>query len=433
MEESGTGSTCAFCFSSVAPLRCSACRSVNYCTVKCQHDDWERHKHDCTIGKKQSLPIEGARDQIFHDLEMNRVIFICGATGCGKSSQVPKMLYEAGMTVLCTQPRRLAVISVAKRVAEELEVDLGIEVGYHVGQQNQSSAFTDLLFISAGMLLEYFRSQGGKALDKYNVVVIDEVHERSVENDLILSCIKSFMKENKQLKLVIMSATAEFKRYSDYFSTLTDHLKMVAVDQMSSTEAPSYEVQEVFLEEAIKMTATSPNSGDYQRVLEWMQEIASKAKDLEVSKEKQPLRYPLGSVWLQMIADVAWNFHLILLPFQHILVFLPTYRAMETVHSILLDKLVLAEAQKLAAARVKLSVLHSTVDTTEAVESLTQDNTDSFRTIFLATNIAESSVTIPGLSHVIDSCLTNEIHWEPAAQTSVAKIAWSSQAQGTQR
>ncbi len=99
--------------------------------------------------------------QIVESVEHNRITFVFGPTGCGKSSQVPKLLLEHYDQVLCTQPRRLAAIAIATRVAEEMSCPLGEKVGFHVGNYNSSSiSKTKLLFASAGMLLEYFRSQG---------------------------------------------------------------------------------------------------------------------------------------------------------------------------------------------------------------------------------------------------------------------------------
>lgn len=108
--------------------------------------------------------------------------------------------------MLCTQPRRLAVVSIAKRVAEERGVLLGgDEVGYRIGQRPHYNNRTRIVFATAGILLEDLKAHGAAALTRYKVIVLDEVHERSVESDLVLACVREFMKEQRRVKLVLMS------------------------------------------------------------------------------------------------------------------------------------------------------------------------------------------------------------------------------------
>ena len=124
---------------------------------------------------------------ILNLVESNKIAIIRGGTGCGKSSQVPQILLEEyGSQIICTQPRRLAVVSVANRVSAERGTVLGEEVGYAIGQRRVSKSYTSILFCTMGILLEDLRSNGPSALDNVKVLILDECHERSAESDLVL-------------------------------------------------------------------------------------------------------------------------------------------------------------------------------------------------------------------------------------------------------
>lgn len=179
---------------------------------------------------KSRLPVEEHAERILAKIDDSRVTLIIGATGCGKSTQIPKIIrrhLDLRRRVLCVQPRRMAVVAVATRVAEELGEQLGgAEVGYHIGAAKLAELDkTKLLFVTAGILLESLKSNGESALAPYGAIIIDEVHERSCENDTALACLKQLMlhsKELSNLKLVLMSATADVSRYSDYVRRLCD-------------------------------------------------------------------------------------------------------------------------------------------------------------------------------------------------------------------
>ncbi|KAK1293103.1 Zinc finger CCCH domain-containing protein 31 [Acorus calamus] len=149
------------------------------------------------------LPVMALRDKIVEKIMENRVTLIVGETGCGKSSQVPQFLLDENVEpILCTQPRRFAVVAIAGMVAAARNCAVGEEVGYHIGHSNVSNASTTrskIVFKTAGVLLEQMRDKGLAAL-KYKVIILDEVHERSVESDLVLACVKQFMQRNNDLR-----------------------------------------------------------------------------------------------------------------------------------------------------------------------------------------------------------------------------------------
>ena len=158
-------------------------------------------------------------------LRSSQVVIIEGATGSGKTTQIPQFCVDAGFCddavtgarrlVACTQPRRVAAMSVAARVAEEMDVRLGDEVGYSIRFEECSSPRTTLKFMTDGMLLR--EAMIDPALEKYAVVLIDEAHERTVATDVLLGLLKDVLKRRPTLKLVVMSATLDAAKFQAYF------------------------------------------------------------------------------------------------------------------------------------------------------------------------------------------------------------------------
>lgn len=172
---------------------------------------------------RKSLPAYKYRTQFLEAMEANQVLIVVGETGSGKTTQLPQYLYEAGysngegkiLKIGCTQPRRVAATSVARRVAEEVGCELGEEVGYSVRFENESSSSTCIKYLTDGMLLREFLSD--PLLSTYSALMIDEAHERTVSTEIILSLLKDVTKERKDLKLIVASATINADKFSKYF------------------------------------------------------------------------------------------------------------------------------------------------------------------------------------------------------------------------
>ncbi|MDZ4730227.1 MAG: ATP-dependent RNA helicase HrpA [Xanthomonadales bacterium] len=180
----------------------------------------QRLKARPPINYDDALPITAARDEILAALQRHQVLIVAGETGSGKTTQLPKMLLQAGFgchrLIGCTQPRRIAATAMASRVAEELQTELGSVVGFQVRFREKLSAETYIKFMTDGVLLaETIRDP---LLLKYDAILIDEAHERSLNIDFLLGYLKTLLPRRRDLKLVITSATIDTEKFSAHFA-----------------------------------------------------------------------------------------------------------------------------------------------------------------------------------------------------------------------
>lgn len=169
---------------------------------------------------RKSLPIYAYREQLLAAVEAYQVLIIVGETGSGKTTQIPQYLHEAGYTkeglkIGCTQPRRVAAMSVAARVADELGVKVGNEVGYAIRFEDATSDKTVLKYMTDGMLLREFLTEPD--LGGYAALMIDEAHERTLHTDILFGLVKDIARFRPELKLLISSATMDAQKFAKYF------------------------------------------------------------------------------------------------------------------------------------------------------------------------------------------------------------------------
>ena len=166
---------------------------------------------------RESLPIHKYQDQIIETIQQNRVVLIAADTGAGKSTQVPQYLLESGFSrIACTQPRRIACFSLAKRVKYESLNIYGSTIGYKVRFDKNTTQDTKLVFLTEGVLIRQYASD--PSLSQYDVIIIDEVHERHVNSDFLLGILKRVLEMRSDLKLVLMSATVNAELFSGFFN-----------------------------------------------------------------------------------------------------------------------------------------------------------------------------------------------------------------------
>lgn len=169
---------------------------------------------------RKSLPIYSFREQLLDAISKYQVLIIVGETGSGKTTQIPQYLHESGYTknglkIGCTQPRRVAAMSVAARVAEEMGVKVGNEVGYSIRFEDATSDKTVLKYMTDGMLLREFLTEPD--LGAYSALMIDEAHERTLHTDILFGLVKDIARFRPELKLLISSATMDAQKFAKYF------------------------------------------------------------------------------------------------------------------------------------------------------------------------------------------------------------------------
>jgi ATP-dependent helicase HrpA len=320
------------------------------------------------------LPVVEQREQILAAIRAHPVVVVVSETGSGKTTQLPKMVCEAlgddSGRIGCTQPRRLAAASVSKRVAEELQVPLGDYVGYQVRFEDLTSRETRIKFMTDGILLA--ETQGDRDLMQYEALILDEAHERSLNIDFLLGYVKRLLLRRKDLKLVISSATLDAGAFAEFFSN--DGVPAPVI------EAPGrmFPVTEFFL----------PPFDD-----EDLPQHVARAVDYlnDVEPSGDVLIFLPGEREIRECADVLEG---------------RRYRGTEVLP--LFARLGLGDQQRVF-------------------------NPGNQRRLILATNVAETSLTIPRIACVIDSGTARVSRWSPGKGVQRLQIEAVSQASARQR
>ena len=171
--------------------------------------------------QRRFLPVYSVREELMQVIRENQVVVVVGETGSGKTTQMTQYLHEAGFTsygvIGCTQPRRVAAMSVAKRVSEEMGVELGKEVGYSIRFEDVTSTDTIIKYMTDGVLLRETLVESD--LDKYSAIIMDEAHERSLNTDVLFGIVKDIVARRRDFRLVVTSATLDSKKFAHFFGS----------------------------------------------------------------------------------------------------------------------------------------------------------------------------------------------------------------------
>ena len=306
----------------------------------------------------EELPVVQKREAILEAIREHQVVVLAGETGSGKTTQLPKLCLELGLGVYGmighTQPRRLAARSVSQRIADELNVPLGEQVGYQVRFTDKSHPGTLVKLMTDGILLAEI--QQDPFLNRYEVIIIDEAHERSLNIDFLMGYLKRLLPKRPDLKVIITSATIDVERFSKHFN----RAPIVSVSGRSYPVTVEYR--------PLMEQKESQDNDELDVELSIQQQIIEVIKEIQ-SLEKQGKAHPLGDV----------------------LVFLSGEREIRETA----DKL-----RRASFANTEIMPLYARLS---AADQQRVFASHSGRRIVLSTNVAETSLTVPGIRYVIDS------------------------------
>nr|KAF6281853.1 DExH-box helicase 34 [Pipistrellus kuhlii] len=332
--------------------------------------------------ERAALPIAQYGRRVLKTLQEHQVVVVAGDTGCGKSTQVPQYLLAAGFShVACTQPRRIACVSLAKRVGYESLSQYGSQVGYQIRFESTRSAATKIVFLTVGLLLRQIQRE--PSLPQYQVLIVDEVHERHLHNDFLLGVLRRLLPQRPDLKVVLMSATINISLFSSYFGG-------APVVQVPGRLFPITVVYQPI--EAAEPSVSKSEKLDPRPYLRVLEAIDNKYP----AEERGDLL-----VFLSGMAEIS---------------------------------AVLEAAQAYASHTQRWVVLplHSTLSVADQ-DKVFDVAPPGVRKCILSTNIAETSVTIDGIRFVVDSGKVKEMSYDSQAKLQRLQEFWISQASAEQR
>ncbi|XP_060202211.1 pre-mRNA-splicing factor ATP-dependent RNA helicase DEAH1-like isoform X1 [Lycium barbarum] len=326
---------------------------------------------------RKTLPIYHYRDDLLQAINDHQVLVIVGETGSGKTTQIPQYLHEAGYTkrgkIGCTQPRRVAAMSVAARVSQEMGVKLGNEVGYSIRFEDCTSEKTILKYMTDGMLLREFL--GEPDLASYSVIMVDEAHERTLSTDILFGLVKDIARFRPDLKLLISSATLDAEKFSDYFDC-----------------APIFK-------------------------------IPGRRFPVEIHYTKVP-----EADYMDAAVVTALQIH-VTQPPGDILIFLTGQEEIETAEEIIKHRI---RGLGTKIAELIICPIYANLPT-ELQTKIFEPTPEGARKVVLATNIAETSLTIDGIKYVIDPGFSKMKSYNPRTGMESLQVTPISKASANQR
>ncbi|XP_078480061.1 ATP-dependent DNA/RNA helicase DHX36 [Lampetra planeri] len=411
------------------------------------------------------LPSYGKKEELVELINSNRVVVVSGETGCGKTTQVTQFILDDYISrglgslcrVVCTQPRRISAISVAERVAAERaeSVGNGNSCGYQIRLQSRlPRSKGSVLYCTTGIILQWLRTD--RLLSSISHLVLDEVHERSLQSDVLLTIVKDLLNFRDDLKVILMSATLNAVKFSKYFG----NCPMIHIPGLT------FPVEEFLLEDVVEMTRYRPQNQD--RRPSWKKGFwqghhsrpEKKAKEEEY-QESWPSyartlqdRYSYNTITtLEMLdSDDKIDLQLIVALIRHIvlneedgavLVFLPGWDNISSLNDLLMAE----QMFRSGVDRFVIIPLHSLMPTVN--QTLVSSRCSLFslppqlsvfkrpppgvRKIVIATNIAETSITIDDVVYVIDGGKIKETNFDTNNNISTMTAEWVSLANAKQR
>lgn len=370
-----------------------------------------RRKSFPKITYNADLPVSERRDELKKLIRDNQVVVVCGETGSGKSTQLPKICLELGLgsrgLIGHTQPRRIAARSIAQRVADELQTPLGQGVGYKIRFNDETSEKTLIKLMTDGILLA--ESQTDRFFNRYEVIIVDEAHERSLNIDFLLGMLKRVLVKRRDLKVIITSATIDSQRFAAHFATPKGPAPIIEISgrtyPIEILYRPVDELKErrEERENLLRDDFAKPNERNHLRRAELDDEDMFEATLLDSVDELA--RRERGDI----------------------LIFMPTERDIfETAKLLKTHQIPGDDARR----KTEILPLYARLPSAEQQKIFGKT---SWRKIVIATNVAESSLTVPGIRYVIDPGLARISRYSARSKTQRLPIEPISQASADQR
>ncbi|XP_057674377.1 ATP-dependent RNA helicase DHX29 isoform X2 [Corythoichthys intestinalis] len=414
------------------------------------------------LAEREQLPVFQHRQRVLEALRRHRVVVVAGETGSGKSTQIPQFLLDElllggeaprACNIVVTQPRRISAMSLACRVSQELGCQDGPGsksslCGYQIRMENQSGEWTRLLYCTTGVLLR--KLQCDRHLSALTHIIVDEVHERSVQSDFLLTILKEVVSRRTDLQLILMSATADCHKFSNYFNRCpvlsipgrtfpveVFHLEDIVEETGYVLEKDSEYCQRVLEDEEEVVVSVTQKGGKTLQHQEVIVRASSPGWDLGPdldhfsSRTRQVLQYMNPNkinmdllVELISYLDKAPQFTAL---DGAVLVFLPGLSHIQQLFDLLSSDKRFKDKN-----RYRIVALHSTLSSKEQAAAFTVPPA-GVRKIVLSTNIAETGVTIPDVVFVIDTGKTKENKYHESSQMSSLVETFVSKASALQR
>lgn len=384
--------------------------------------------YQALLHSRMKLPIWNFKETLLKSIEDNQVVIVCGETGCGKSTQVPAFILENELSkgrdckVYCTEPRRISAISLARRVSEELgerRNDVGTSnslVGFAIRLENKVTAQTRLVYATTGIVMRML--ERSEDLAEVTHLVIDEVHERTLDGDFMLIVLRKLLPRRPTLRVVLMSATVNALKFSNYLS----HAPILNVP------GRTYPVETKFIEDVIETLQlddkeifnkvsqaedleadenTLTDSSRMNTFADVLQGYSERTRKTLAGLDEYRIGYNLVVQLLATIAitDTYASYS------KAILVFLPGIAEIRRLHNMLLGHRSFSQGWNIYP-------LHSTISTEEQERAFLVPQ-PGIRKIVLATNIAETGITIPDVTCVVDTGKHKEMRQFFASSISV--------------
>ncbi|XP_043842067.1 ATP-dependent RNA helicase TDRD9 [Dromiciops gliroides] len=366
--------------------------------------------------KYPDLPINRCKEEVISLIESNSVVIIHGATGSGKSTQLPQYVLDYYIhrstycNIVVTQPRKIGASSIARWISKERSWILGGLVGYQVGLEKIATKDTKLIYMTTGVLLQ--KIVGAKSLAEFTHVFIDEVHERTEEMDFLLLVVRKLLRTNSRfVKVILMSATINCREFADYFAVPVQNKMNPAY--VFEVEGKPHTIEEYYLNDLVHVNhiRLPTQLMDEPMITKEMYEVAISLIQLfdELDMKENGDKTLLSTNFVSERSSV--------------LVFLPGLGEINYMLEFLTN---------MVHKRLQVYPLHSSV-TLEEQNNVFLTPVPGYRKIILSTNIAESSVTVPDVKYVIDFCLTRTLVCDEDTNYQSLRLSWASKTSCNQR